>query len=227
MDMNILIIRDVAREGDFLEKLLAEQKYLVDVVCSDDDGKDYVRSGRYDVIVLDIAQPRQETFDVIRWMRENRCVAPVLLLSGKADVQDCVKALDSGSDDYMSRPFAGEELLARLRALSRRLGPVVMDELKYEDLVLNLNNSQLSCGDKSVHPSFKEYEVLKLLATTTRVVVSKDELIDKIWGAESGAEDNNVEVYISFLRKKLRQLESRVSIGTIRKMGYHLEVIFR
>jgi DNA-binding response OmpR family regulator len=160
-------------------------------------------------------------------MRENRCVAPVLLLSGKADVQDCVKALDSGSDDYMSRPFASEELLARLRALSRRLGPVVMDELKYEDLVLNLNNSQLSCGDKSVHLSFKEYEVLKLLATTTRVVVSKDELINKIWGAESGAEDNNVEVYISFLRKKLRQLESRVSIGTIRKMGYHLEVIFR
>ena len=93
--------------------------------------------------------------------------------------------------------------------------------------MLNLNNSQLSCGDKSVHLSFKEYEVLKLLATTTRVVVSKDELIDKIWGAESGAEDNNVEVYISFLRKKLRQLESRVSIGTIRKMGYHLEVIFR
>ena len=111
MGMNILIIRDVAREGDFLEKLLAEQKYLVDVVCSGDDGKDYVRSGRYDVIVLDIAQPRQETFDVIRWMRENRCVAPVLLLSGKADVQDCVKALDSGSDDYMSRPFASEELI--------------------------------------------------------------------------------------------------------------------
>ncbi len=225
--MNILIIRDEARQADVLEKILAEQKYLMDVVASGDDGMEYVRRGRYDVIILDIVQPRAETFDVIRWMRENRCVAPVLLLAGKADVQDCVKALDSGADDYMSRPFVNDELLARLRALSRRLGPVIMDELKYEDLVLNLNNSQLSCGDKSVHLSFKEYEVLKLLATTTRVVVSKDELIDKIWGAESGAEDNNVEVYISFLRKKLRQLGSRVSIGTIRKMGYHLEVLFR
>ncbi len=225
--MNILIIREEARQADVLEKILGEQKYLIDVVCGGEDGKEYVRSGRYDVILMDVERPREETFEVIHWMRENRCVTPVLLLAGKADVQACVKALDSGADDYMSRPFVTEELLARLRALSRRLGPVVMDELKYEDLVLNLNNSQLSCGDQSVHLSFKEYEVLKLLITTTRVVVSKDELIDKIWGAESGAEDNNVEVYISFLRKKLRQLESRVSIGTIRKMGYHLEVLFR
>ena len=221
--MNILIIKDEARPADVLEKILSEQKYLMDVVCGGDDGMEYVRSGRYDVIVLDIAQPRAETFDVIRWMRENRCVAPVLLLSGKADVQDCVKALDSGAEDYMARPFVSEELLARLRALSRRLGPVIMDELKYEDLVLNLNNSQLTCGDKSVHLSFKEYEVLKLLITTTRVVVSKDELIDKIWGSESGAEDNNVEVYISFLRRKLEHLHSQTKIRTIRMAGYCLE----
>lgn len=225
--MNILIMKDSARPADVLEKIVADQKYLMDVVCGSEDGVEYARTGRYDVIVLDIEQPKAEDFEVVHRLRESHCVTPVLVLSGKQDVQDCVKALDSGADDYMSRPFVPEELLARLRALSRRQGPIIMDELKYEDLVLNLNNSQLICGDKSVHLSFKEYEVLKLLITSTRLVVSKDELIDKIWGSESGAEDNNVEVYISFLRKKLRNLESRVNIGTIRKMGYHLEVLFR
>ena len=225
--MNILIMKDSARPADILEKIVADQKYLMDVVCGSEDGVEYARTGRYDVIVLDIEQPKAEDFEVVHRLRESHCVTPVLVLSGKQDVQNCIKALDSGADDYMSRPFVPEELLARLRALSRRQGPVIMDELKYEDLVLNLNNSQLTCGDKSVHLSFKEYEVLKLLITSTRLVVSKDELIDKIWGSESGAEDNNVEVYISFLRKKLRNLESRVNIGTIRKMGYHLEVLFR
>ena len=225
--MNILIMKDSAWPADVLEKILADQKYLMDVVCGSEDGVEYARTGRYDVIVLDIEQPKAEDFEVVHRLRESHCVTPVLVLSGKQDVQNCIKALDSGADDYMSRPFVPEELLARLRALSRRQGPVIMDELKYEDLVLNLNNSQLTCGDKSVHLSFKEYEVLKLLITSTRLVVSKDELIDKIWGSESGAEDNNVEVYISFLRKKLRNLESRVNIGTIRKMGYHLEVLFR
>ena len=225
--MNILIMKDSARPADVLEKIVADQKYLMDVVCGSEDGVEYARTGRYDVIVLDVEQPKAEDFEVVHRLRESHCVTPVLVLSGKQDVQDCVKALDSGADDYMARPFVPEELLARLRALSRRQGPIIMDELKYEDLVLNLNNSQLICGDKSVHLSFKEYEVLKLLITSTRLVVSKDELIDKIWGSESGAEDNNVEVYISFLRKKLRNLESRVNIGTIRKMGYHLEVLFR
>ena len=225
--MNILIMKDSARPADVLEKIVADQKYLMDVVCGSEDGVEYARTGRYDVIVLDVVQPKAEDFEVVHRLRESRCVTPVLVLSGKQDVQDCIKSLDSGADDYMARPFVPEELLARLRALSRRQGPIIMDELKYEDLVLNLNNSQLTCGDKSVHLSFKEYEVLKLLITSTRWVVSKDELIDKIWGAESGAEDNNVEVYISFLRKKLRNLESRVNIGTIRKMGYHLEVLFR
>lgn len=225
--MNILIMKDSARPADVLEKIVADQKYLMDVVCGSEDGVEYARTGRYDVIVLDVVQPKAEDFEVVHRLRESHCVTPVLVLSGKQDVQDCIKSLDSGADDYMARPFVPEELLARLRALSRRQGPIIMDELKYEDLVLNLNNSQLTCGDKSVHLSFKEYEVLKLLITSTRLVVSKDELIDKIWGAESGAEDNNVEVYISFLRKKLRNLESRVNIGTIRKMGYHLEVLFR
>ena len=222
--MNILIVKDEIRPAEILEKIVEDQKYLIDVVYNGEDGLEYARTGRYDVIILDLMMPRVDSFEVVRRLREQRCVTPVLVLSAGDDVQDRVKGLDSGADDYMTKPFAGEELLARLRALSRRQGAVIMDELQYEDLVLNLNNSQLSCGEQSVRLSFKEYEVLKLLITAPRTVVSKEELINKVWGTESGAEDNNVEVYISFLRKKLRSLGSRVQIGTIRKMGYHLEV---
>lgn len=225
--MNILIIEDEIRLAEALGKIMTDQKYLVDVVYNGDDGLEYARTGRYDVIILDIMLPKIDGFEVVRRLREQRCTTPVLVLSARDDVQDRVKGLDSGADDYMTKPFAPEELLARLRALSRRQGAVIMDELEYEDLVLNLNNSQLTCGDKNIHLSFKEYEVLKLLITAPRTVVSKEELINKVWGTESGAEDNNVEVYISFLRKKLRYLNSRVNIGTIRKMGYHLEVLFR
>ena len=222
--MNILIVKDEIRPAEILEKIVEDQKYLIDVVYNGEDGLEYARTGRYDVIILDLMMPRVDSFEVVRRLREQRCVTPVLVLSAGDDVQDRVKGLDSGADDYMTKPFVGEELLARLRALSRRQGAVIMDELQYEDLVLNLNNSQLSCGEQSVRLSFKEYEVLKLLITAPRTVVSKEELINKVWGTESGAEDNNVEVYISFLRKKLRSLGSRVQIGTIRKMGYHLEV---
>ena len=222
--MNILIVKDEIRPAEILEKIVEDQKYLIDVVYNGEDGMEYARTGRYDVIVLDLMMPKVDSFEVVRRLREQRCVTPVLILSARDDVQDRVKGLDSGADDYMTRPFASEELLARLRALSRRQGAVIMDELEYEDLVLNLNNSQLACGEQSVRLSFKEYEVLKLLITAPRTVVSKEELINKVWGTESGAEDNNVEVYISFLRKKLRFLGSRVQIGTIRKMGYHLEV---
>lgn len=224
--MNVLIIEDEVRLAEAVAKIMTDQKYLVDVVHTGDDGLEYARTGRYDVIILDIMLPKMDGFELVRRLRDNRCVTPVLILSARDDVQDRVKGLDSGADDYMTKPFAPEELLARMRALSRRQGAVIMDELEYEDLVLNLNNSQLSCYDKKVHLSFKEYEVLKLLITTPRTVVSKEELINKVWGAESGAEDNNVEVYVSFLRKKLRYLNSRVHIGTIRKMGYHLEVLF-
>ena len=128
--MNILIMKDSARPADILEKIVADQKYLMDVVCGSEDGVEYARTGRYDVIVLDIEQPKAEDFEVVHRLRESHCVTPVLVLSGKQDVQNCIKALDSGADDYMSRPFVPEELLARLRALSRRQGPVIMDELK-------------------------------------------------------------------------------------------------
>ena len=146
------------------------------------------------------------------------------MLTSKDDVQDKIAGLDSGADDYMTKPFIPEELLARIRALTRRQGDVVFEELSFSDLTLNLSTCDLKCGVKSVHLNFKEFEILRLLMANSPQVTTKETLIVKVWGYESGAEDNNVEAYISFLRKKLYFLGSRVGVTVLRKIGYHLEV---
>ncbi len=136
---------------------------------------------------------------------------------------DKVTGLDCGADDYMTKPFAPEELLARVRALSRRQGEVILTQMEFEDLILNLGTCDLSCGAKSVRLNFKEFEVMKLLMSSVKTVVPKEDLIVKVWGFHSEAEDNNVEAYISFLRKKLHFLGSKAEIATLRKLGYKLE----
>ncbi|RYD04937.1 hypothetical protein N752_12175 [Desulforamulus aquiferis] len=145
------------------------------------------------------------------------------MLTAKDEINDKVIGLDYGADDYMTKPFAPEELLARIRALSRRQGDVVLEEMTFADLTLNLSTYDLQRGEKSVHLGFKEFEVLKILMTNPKMVVPKEDLLTKVWGVDSPAEDNNVEAYISFLRKKFFFLGSKVNIGTIRKVGYRLE----
>ena len=147
----------------------------------------------------------------------------MLLLTAKDEVQDKVTGLDCGADDYLTKPFFTEELLARIRALSRRQGDVVLNELAFGDLTLNLAAYTLQCGTKSVSLGLKEFEVIRLLMSNPNIILSKETLLLKIWGSESDAEDNNVEAYISFLRKKLIFLNSTVQISTARKLGYQLE----
>ena len=139
------------------------------------------------------------------------------------DVKNKITGLDSGADDYMTKPFVPEELLARIRALSRRQGEVILEELTFDDLTLNLSSNDLSCKNKSIHLGYKEFEILKILMSNPKILISKETLIVKVWGAESAAESNNVEAYISFLRKKFHYLDSKVTIGTVRKVGYRLE----
>ena len=148
---------------------------------------------------------------------------PILMLTARDEVPDKVAGLDHGADDYMTKPFATEELLARIRALARRQGEVRTELLTYADLTLNLSTRCLRCGEREVRLGFKEFEVLRLLIAYPKMVVPKEEIILKVWGADSNAEDNNVEVYISFLRKKLDHLHSQVKIRTIRMVGYCLE----
>lgn len=222
--MHILIVEDEVRLAEALSQIMVEKKYIVDTVHDGEAGLDYAMSGLYDLIVLDVMIPKLNGFELVRKLRENKNTVPVLLLTAKEDITDKVTGLDCGADDYMTKPFSPDELLARIRALSRRQGDVVIDDLTFADLNLNLSNYSLTCGHKTVHLGFKEYEVLKLLMSNTKMILPKEDIIIKVWGTESGAEDNNVEAYISFLRKKFFFLGSKVIIGTVRKVGYRLEV---
>ncbi|MDD2956295.1 MAG: response regulator transcription factor [Oscillospiraceae bacterium] len=221
--MRVLIVEDEERLAQALCQIMGEQKYAAEAVYDGKDGLDYALSGQYDVIVLDVMLPKMNGFEVVRELRARKVATPVLLLTAKDDVTDKVNGLDCGADDYMTKPFSPEELLARVRALSRRQGDVVLEEMAFGDLTLNLSTHILTRGAKSVNLGFKEFEVLRLLMANPRAIVPKEDMITKVWGTESGAEDNNVEAYVSFLRKKFFFLGSKASIGTVRKVGYRLE----
>ncbi|WP_099467694.1 response regulator transcription factor [Konateibacter massiliensis] len=221
--MKVLIVEDEIRLADTLSQIMRENKYLVDTVNDGADGLDFAMSGQYDIIVLDVMMPKMNGFEVVKALRKSKVNTPVILLTAKDEVTDKITGLDSGADDYLTKPFVPDELLARIRALTRRQGEVVMNELSFSDITLNLSMYMLQKDSKSIHLGHKEFEVMRLLITNPAVVVSKDEMISKIWGMESDAEDNNVEVYISFLRKKLQYLGSKVNIATQRKIGYFLE----
>lgn len=221
--MKVLIVEDEIRLADTLSQIMTENKYMVDAVNDGKDGFDYAMSGIYDIIVLDVMLPKMNGFEVVKLLRKNKISTPVILLTAKDEVADKITGLDYGADDYLTKPFVPDELLARIRALTRRQGEVVMNEISFADITLNLSTFMLQKDSKSIHLGLKEFEVMRLLITNPLVIVSKDEMISKIWGTESEAEDNNVEVYISFLRKKLLYLGSKVNITTQRKIGYFLE----
>lgn len=221
--MNVLVVDDEIRLADSIGEIFRSQKYTCDCVYDGVDGLAYAETGIYDVIVLDIMLPKMSGFDVLKALRAKKINTPVLLLTARDEVSDKVKGLDYGADDYLTKPFSKDELLARVRALSRRVGEVIIDDLKFEDLVLDLNTNDLSCGKKTVHLGHKEFEILKMMMSSRGQVFSKDDIITRVWGYLSEAEDNNVEVYISFLRKKLAFLGSSVTIATVRKLGYHLD----
>ncbi|MBR3767654.1 MAG: response regulator transcription factor [Clostridia bacterium] len=222
--MQVLVVEDEKRLAEALAHILSEQKYMVDIAFDGRDGLDYALSGIYDVIILDVMLPKMNGYEVASQLRKEKIATPILMLTAKDQITDKVKGLDSGADDYMTKPFAPEELLARVRALTRRQGEVVIDELSFHDVILNLSTCDLLCGEKSVHLNFKEFEIMKILMQNPQVVTTKEELIVKVWGYDSNAVDNNVEVYISFLRKKLDFISSNIEISSLRKIGYRLEV---
>ncbi len=220
--MQILIVEDDVRLARALAHILEENGYGTDVVHNGADGLTYGQSDIYDVIILDVMLPKMDGFTVVAELRRANVSTPVLLLTARDAVPDKITGLDSGADDYMTKPFAPAELLAHLRALTRRQGEVQFEKISAGDLTLNLESYDLSCADKSIHLSFKEFSLAKVLMSNPGQVVSKETLIERVWGIESTAEDNNVEAYVSFLRKKIRFLGSEASIETLRKAGYRL-----
>ena len=221
--MKVLIVDDEVKLADALGELFRHNKFIADVVYDGEDGYFYAKNGDYDVIVLDVMLPKMDGFEVVQRLRKNKINVPVLMLTAKEDVSSRVKGLDCGADDYLTKPFASEELLARVRALTRRQSEMVYDELSYCDITLNTSNYSLSCAGKSVALGAKEYELMRLLLSNPTQVISKDAIISKVWGVDSDITDNNVEAYMSFLRKKLNFLGSKVTISTKRLLGYYLE----
>lgn len=222
--MQILIAEDDERLAAALEKILKDNEYNVDVVHDGEDGLNYGKTGMYDVIILDVMMPKMNGFEVTRELRRAGLNTPIMLLTARDATTDKITGFDSGADDYMTKPFSPAELMAHLRALTRRQGEVQFERLDAGDLQLNLESYELTCGKKSLQLSYKEFSILKILMTNPGTIVSKDTLIDKAWGITSSAGDNNVEAYISFLRKKLTHLGSESKIETIRRAGYRFAV---
>lgn len=222
--MRILVVEDEKNLASALVKLLEGQQYAAEAVYDGQSGLDYARSGQYDALILDVMLPGLSGFQIASTLREEGIDVPILMLTARDKVNDKVRGLDSGADDYLTKPFTTEELLARVRALLRRQGTVQMDAVIFGDITLSLGASTLSRQDKQVRLSRKEQEVMYILMSLPPGhIVSKDELIMKVWGADSEAVDNNVEAYISFLRKKLLYLDSAVQIIAQRRLGYLLE----
>lgn len=220
--MQILIVEDDKKLAQALKQILIEADYQVDAVHDGQSGLDYGLSGIYDVIVLDVMLPKKDGFSIAKELRRAHIDTPILLLTARDTVRDKIFGLDSGADDYMPKPFSPAELLAHLRALLRRQGQVVFETITFGDLTLNLESHDLACGDKMIHLGFKEFSLARILLSNPTQVISKEQLLAKVWGVESTAVDNNVEAYISFLRKKFRFVGSQVTIESLRKTGYRL-----
>lgn len=220
--MQILIVEDDVRLAQAVGQILEDNDCQVDMVHDGQAGLDYAETGIYDVVILDVMLPKMDGFEVAKQLRRKGVDTPVLMLTARAQIPDKITGLDSGADDYMTKPFSPAELLAHLRALTRRKGQVIFETLSFADLELNLESHDLKCGSKSINLSYKEFSLMRILMANHDQIVSKDTLISKVWGVESSAVDNNVEAYVSFLRKKLKFLGSTAQIETVRKVGYRL-----
>ncbi|WP_291652991.1 response regulator transcription factor [Clostridium sp.] len=222
--MKLLLVEDERELSEALFQILTNNKYSVDSVYDGEDGLDYALTGIYDVIVLDIMLPKLNGLSLLKQLRKSGISTPVIMLTAKSQIEDRVLGLDLGADDYLTKPFATEELLARLRSITRRKGAVVNDNiLTYGDISLNLDTYDLDVNNESIRLTLKEFEIIKYFMERPKCVVSKDDIITKLWGFDSDVEYNNIEVYISFIRKKLSYLKSNVSIVTIRGVGYRME----
>lgn len=218
--MKVLIVEDDIKLAQALGRILEESDYTVDMVHDGTTGRDWAVVGNYGAIILDVMMPGMDGYEVVREIRHANIDTPVLMLTARGSVSDKIAGLDHGADDYMTKPFSPAELMAHLRALMRRQGSVIFETVDAGDVSLKLDSHELVRNGKTIHLSKTEFALAKMLMSNKERILPKEMIIEKIWGIESNAADNNVEAYVSFLRKKLRYLESNARIETIRKVGY-------
>ena len=221
--MRILLVEDEKNLSQAIEYILKKNKYIVDAVFNGEDGLDYALSNIYDLIILDIMMPKLDGIQVLKSIRQEKISTPVLFLTAKSTLEDKVIGLDTGADDYLTKPFEIDELLARIRAMLRRKGELLEDNITFKDINLNNSNYTLYCDKNSVQLPLKEFNIMKIFINNPQNVITKEYLIEKVWGFDSDTDYNNVEVYISFLRKKLLTIGSKVEIKTARGVGYYME----
>ena len=221
--MKILIIEDDKLLADSLKSLLQGKGFDVEAVYDGETGADYALLGIYDLLILDVMMPGLDGYQVARQVRSRRCSTPILMLTARSSLEDRIQGLNAGADYYLTKPFDTRELLACINALLRRQGGQV-DELVYGNTSLDLASGMLICEGKSVRLSAREFDVMRLLLQSKERNLSKEVILARVWGYDSNAVENHVEVYVGFLRKKLSAIGSNVRIAAARRLGYHLEV---
>ena len=221
--MKILIIEDERALADSLKTLLEGKGFDVELAFDGETGAEYAMLGIYDLLILDVMMPNMNGYQVARQVRSRRCNSPILMLTAKSETQDRIEGLNAGADYYLTKPFDSRELLACINALLRRQGNQV-DELSYGNTNLDLASGMLVCGEKSIRLTAREFDVMRFLLQAQGRILSKEVLLSRIWGYDSNAVENHVEVYVGFLRKKLAKIESNLRIEAIRRLGYNLEV---
>ena len=220
--MKILIIEDEKLLADSVKMLLERKGFEVECVYDGKTGEQYAELGVYDLLILDVMMPEMDGYQVAREVRAKRCATPILMLTAKSGLEDRITGLNAGADYYLTKPFDTRELLACINALLRRQGGQV-DEMRFGNTTLDLSTCILSCGEKSIRLSDREFDMMRFLLQSREKNLSKEVLLVRIWGFESNATENHVEVYVGFLRKKLQSIGSNIRIEAIRRQGYHLE----
>lgn len=222
-DMRLLLIEDEKRLASALSFILKKNNYLVDCAYDGEEGNDLANSGIYDLVILDRMLPYKEGLEILKEMRANKIEIPVILVTAMDSVEERIKGLDCGADDYLVKPFSTDELLARIRALLRRRQEVLADSLIEEQgISFNINKGILTYHDKSINLTMKETHILELLLRNKNQVISKEQILDRVWGFDSEVDLTNIEVYLSYLRKKIKSIEVPFVIHTARGSGYFL-----
>lgn len=223
--MKVLIIEDEYSLADAIAETLKNDNFSVSIETNGEDGENEALTENYDLILLDVMLPKKNGFDILRTLGQAKIKTPVIMLTAKSEIEDKLNGLEHGADDYITKPFAMRELMARIKAVLKRTNNIENTEcLEYGDLVLDLKNAKLKCNDSEIQISGKELELLEQLLINKNQISLRESLAERIWGYENDSEYNNVEVYITFVRRKLKLIGSAVNIKAVRGVGYKLEV---